>query len=503
MDKANFNKIYPKRSLPFNIKDYPITVRELWQQKCKNVDEVVASLPKKLRCLIGFLGGQPRQLLRSIGKRKDFEAIECFAAFLLEPYEFLTWPATTIKSCFFFTVERLLNNSMKKTVQFLPKQLTQIPAGLTFYHPEYVFTSASVPNEDGYINLGLSSVTDEQYLRECLADPTRKVILEINCHVPWVNGDPALGNHCIHLSQVAMVYEHHEPQFELPPIQATDREQQIAEHALKYIQNGSTLQFGIGGIPNYIASRIGQHRDLGIHTEMFSDGIVDLHEAGAVSNRCKGHRDGVSVCTFVIGSNRLYDWVDRNPQVCILPINEVNNPYLVAKCNNFISINAGIMVDLYGQICSDTFNFKTYSGFGGQLEFVQGSQLAPNGHSLICIKSVATINDNPISNVVSCLPPGAMVTVPRCFTDVVITEYGIAELRAKSNLERAHALVNIADPKFREALAADAKKHGIWDESCGFEKTSQKLFYQSANLLVGLKRKLSLKYWANKLGGKN
>lgn len=497
-----FNKIYPKRGCPFHIKDYPAEVQKIWQQKCRPVDEIVAGLPANVKFGVGLLGVQPRQILRAIGKRKDFTAIECLSAFLLEPYEFLTWPVTTIRCPFFFTIERMLNNAMKKTVHFQPRQLTQIPAGLDYFRPEYFLSCATVPNEEGYVNLSLTSAADEMYLRQCLADPSRKVILEINQNLPWVTSDQTYNYHRVHLSEVTAVYENHEPLFQLPIAEASEREKRIAEYCLTYIKDGSTLQFGIGGVPNYIATQITKRRNLGIHTEMLSDGIVDMAEAGAVSNTQKGLRDGVSVCTFILGTDRLYDWVDRNPSLHVLPIHEVNDPFVVAKCNNFVSVNAGLMIDCYGQVCSDTIRHKPYSGFGGQLEFVQGSQRSPGGRSLICIKSTANVNDKPISNVVVTLPEGAMVTVPRCFTDVVVTEHGVAELAEKSTLERANALVNIADPQFRETLVSKLKEIGQWEASSGFSSASQKAFYQGISLLTSVKRAASLKFWIKKIASK-
>jgi 4-hydroxybutyrate CoA-transferase len=497
-----FNKIYPKRGLPFHIKDYPQEVQKIWQEKCRPVDEIVAGLPAHLKLGIGLLAEQPRQFLRALGKRKNFTAIELFSAFLLEPYEFLAWPITTIRCPFFFSIERMLNYVMKKTIHFHPLQFTQVPPAVKYFQPEYIVTSATVPNEEGYINLSLTSGVDETYLRQCLADPSRRVIVEINQYQPWVASDAAYSHHSVHLSQVSAVYENHEPLFQLPPIETSEREKKIAEYCLPYIKDGSTLQFGIGGVPNYIATQITVRRNLGIHSEMLCDGVVDLVQAGAISNTQKGHRDGVSVCTFILGTDKLYDWVDRNPQVCILPIHEVNEPYVAAKCNNFVSINAGLMVDVYGQICSDTFAYKTYSGFGGQLEFVQAAMRSPGGRSILCIKSTATVKDKPVSNVVVSFPEGTTVTVPRCFTDVVVTEYGVAELREKSSLERAHALVNIANPEFREGMADKLKTVGLWEESYGFTSTSQKVFYRSVGLLSSLKRAASLKFWLKKVAQK-
>lgn len=501
-DKISYNKIYPKRGLPFDIHDYPAEVQKLWKEKCRDVDEIVASLPAKLSFFASIIMGTPRKFLRALGKRKDFSEILCFSSYFQEPYEFLSWPVTKYCTAYCGPIERLLNTTLKKTVHYYALQLGQIPEGISFLHPEYCVHCATVPNEEGYVNLSVSSDVGEKYLRECLQDPQRKVILEINRNAPWVPGDPEYHYHNVHLSQVAMVYENHEPLTEIPSIEGSDREKQMAEYAAKYIHDGDTLQFGIGKIPNFIASQIKDRRNLGIHTEMLVDCVVDLAEAGAISNTQKGYRDGLSICSFVAGTNRLYDWVDRNPSVCIIPIHEVNSPWIVAKCKNFVSVNASLMVDLHGQACSDTFNYLPYSGMGGQFEFVQGARWSQGGRSILCLKATTTVNEKSVSNILLALPSGATVTVPRYFIDIVITEYGSAELRMKSNMERSQALVNIAAPEFREQLAAEAKKVRIWEASLGFEKTSQKVFYQSIGMLTGIRKRMSLKYWIKWFGKK-
>lgn len=485
--------------MPFSIKDYPPEIQKIWYEKCRPVDEIVAQLPSKLTFANGFLGAQPRGFLRALGKRKNFEKIECFAAFYLEPYEFLRFPNVCYRTFYYGPVERMLQDVFKKTIDFLPKQYTQIDRAVLHYAPEYCLCSATVPDAEGYVNLGLNNAADEPYVRECIANPQHKVILEINSYNPWIMGDPQLGDHKIHLSQVAFVYENHEPLFELPTIVPTEKEKSIAELASQYIQDGATIQFGIGGIPNYIATQITNRKNLGIHTEMASDWLVDLSDMGVITNQLKSYRDGVSVFAFAIGTNRLYDWIDHNPKVCILPVNELNSPYIIARCRNFTSINATLMMDFMGQACSESIGYRQYSGTGGQFEFVQGSYLSSNGRSILCLKSATTIKDKLQSNILPSLPPGAAVTVPRFFTDVVVTEYGTAELLHLSKIERVKALVNIAHPQLRAELAEEAKKLNLWEISEGFQNFSQKAIFQSIGIVSSLKKRLSLKYWISRL----
>ncbi len=481
--------------MPFSIQDYPLSVRELWEKKCRNVDEIIAGLPANFSFASSFLGAQARGFLRALGKRKDFEKIEFFASFFLEPYEFLQWPQCLYRTFYFGPVERMLNNTLKKTIHFVPKQYTQVDRVVACYAPQYYIHSCTVPDEEGYINLGLNNASDEPYLRECVGDPNRKVILEINCYNPWVAGNPKMGEHKVHLSEVDFVYENHEPLFQLPMIEPTETEKEIARHACQYIKDGSVIQFGIGGIPNYIATQITSRRDLGIHTEMVSDWLVDLTEAGVITNKYKELYPEISICGFIAGTDRLYDWIDRNPGVWILPINQINDPRIVAQHKNFVSINAGLMMDFQGQVCSESIGFNQYSGTGGQFEFVQGAYLSPGGKSVICIKSCATVKEKQSSNILPYLPPGAAVTVPRFFTDTIVTEYGVADILHKSKIERAHSLIEIAHPMFRENLMEEAKKLSLWEASKGFDKISQKVLYKGIGAFSKMKKRLSLKYW--------
>jgi len=493
-----FNKVYPKRGLPFSIQDYPLSVREIWEKKCRNIDQIIDGLPSNFSFASSFLGAQARGFLRALGKRKNFDHLDFFSAFFLEPYEFLQWPQCKYRTFYFGPIERMLNNTLKKTVHFVPKQYTQVDRVVSHYAPEYYIHSVTVPDEEGYVNLGLNNAADEPYLRECVRDPRRKVILEINAYNPWIAGDSKLGNHKVHLSEVDFVYENHEPLFQLPIIEPTETEKEIARYTCQYIKDDSVIQFGIGGIPNYIATQITSRHDIGIHTEMISDWIVDLDKAGVTTNKHKELYPGVSVCGFVAGTDRLYDWIDRNPSVCILPISQINDPRVVCQLKNFVSVNAGIMIDFQGQVCSESIGINQYSGTGGQFEFVQGAYLSPGGKSILCIKSSATVKEKLSSNILSNLPPGSSVTVPRFFTDTVITEYGVAEILHQSKIERTHSLIEIAHPLFRENLVEEAKKMSLWEESKGFEKISQKVFYKGIGIVGKIKKKLSLKYWLSR-----
>jgi acyl-CoA hydrolase len=215
------------------------------------------------------------------------------------------------------------------------------------------------------------------------------------------------------------------------------------------------LQFGIGGVPNQVAHLLaaGSKGDFGIHTEMFVDGIMHLHRAGKVSNH-KGVFDGFSVSTFAAGSAELYRWMDRNLEVRMLPVAQVNDPSII-RCNRrMVSINGALAIDLAGQVMADTIGARQYSGVGGHELFVIGAHDCPDGKSIICLRSTATPGGQRVSTIVSVLPPGTAVTTPRHHIQYVVTEHGVANLGLLTARERAHALIEIAHPDFRDTLRA-------------------------------------------------
>jgi acyl-CoA hydrolase len=244
---------------------------------------------------------------------------------------------------------------------------------------------------------------------------------------------------------------------EEPPPDEVDRA--IAGHALRFVVEGATLQTGIGTIPNIVATQLaaGQLGGFGIHSEMFTSGLMQLHRAGKVTNAGKGIFDGVSVTTFALGSSELYRWLDGNADVAFMDVETVNDPTVISRNAHLGSINGALSVDLYGQVIADTIGGRQISGVGGHEDFVAGAELRVDAHSLICLRSTVDVDGTPVSRIVGNLPEGSVVSTPRHHTGVVITEYGVAELAGLTVRERAHALVDISHPDHRPALrqAAD------------------------------------------------
>ncbi|MFC5605148.1 acetyl-CoA hydrolase/transferase family protein [Sporosarcina koreensis] len=311
-----------------------------------------------------------------------------------------------------------------------------------------VMAVASPMDEHGYFSLG----TNADYAADFIGDVP--FVLEVNKHMPRT-----FGANQIHISQIAGFIENDLPLTEEVSPVITEKDQKIAEYITEDIQDGDTLQIGIGAIPNAVMKMLKDRRHLGIHTEMLTDGIVDLVEAGAVDGMKKSSRKGKIIATFAFGSQRLYDFLNNNPSVEFLPVSVVNDAYEIAKEDHMVSINATTEVDLYGQCASETVAGRYYSSSGGQADFARGVRLSKYGKGYVCMHSTA--KNDTISRIKLQLAPGSVVTTSKNYVDNIVTEYGIARLHGKSLSERAEALIAIAHPNFREELMQEAREFGL------------------------------------------
>lgn len=305
----------------------------------------------------------------------------------------------------------------------------------------------SPPDEYGYCSLGVSVDVVSSAIKSA-----KYVIAQINPKMPRTNG-----HSFVHLNQITAWINVEQSLPELPVFTMDQRTEQIGQYVAMLIENGATLQIGIGKIPEAVLKYLANHKDLGIHSEMISDGIIDLMLNGVINNRKKTFHKGKSVATFCMGSQRLYDFVDGNPHVEFYPSEHVNSPVKIARNDNMVSINSAIEVDLTGQVVSDSIGYEFYSGIGGQVDFVRGSSLSSGGKPIIALPS--TTKDGQISRIVSHITEGGGVVTSRGHVSYVVTEYGIASLQGKSIRERALELIRIAHPKFRDGLLADVRKH--------------------------------------------
>lgn len=297
----------------------------------------------------------------------------------------------------------------------------------------------SPPDRHGYLSFGVSVDYTLQAARSA-----RLTIAEINPRMPRTHGA------CIHVSEVDAFVAVDYPLTELPLPVISEVERQIGAHIAALIPDRANLQLGIGAIPDAVLHFLSDKHDLGIHTEMFSDGVVDLYEQGVVTNRYNNLNPGRFTATFLMGTHRLYDFVDDNPSVTMLPVDYTNNVLVAGRVDNLIAINSALEVDLKGQVCSEMIGNQQFSAVGGQVDFVRSASLSPGGKSIIAFPS--TGKNGTLSRIVKQLTPGACVTTSRNDVHYVVTEYGIADLRGKSLQQRAEALISIAHPDFRDAL---------------------------------------------------
>jgi acyl-CoA hydrolase len=298
----------------------------------------------------------------------------------------------------------------------------------------------SPPDEHGFVTLG---TTVDCTLNAARASKT--VIAEVNERMPRTHGDTSF-----HVSHLSAIVETSRPLLESHPEPPTAIQRRVGTNVASLIPDGATIQTGIGGIPDAVLSCLKDRRDLGIHTEMVSDGVIDLMEAGVLTGEQKSLHRGKVVLSFVLGSQRLFDFIDHNPSFEFQPISYTNNPFVVAKNDSMVAINSALQVDLTGQVCADSLGTKPYSGFGGQVDFMRGAARSKGGVPIIALP--ATARHGTVSRIVPMLEPGAGVVTSRADVHYVVTEHGIAYLHGKTLRERAEALIAIADPQFRAEL---------------------------------------------------
>jgi acetyl-CoA hydrolase len=309
----------------------------------------------------------------------------------------------------------------------------------------------SLPDEHGFCSLGV-----EVGLTKSPAEAAKIVIAEVNEQMPRT-----LGDSFIHVSRLTHIVPVNYPISELRMSEEGDNEvvEKMAKYIAELIPDGATMQMGIGAVPDAVLKYLFDKKDLGIHTELFSEGVIDLVEAGVLTNARKTLHPGKIVAGFILGTQRLYDWVDNNPMIEFHRTEYVNDPFVIAQNDRMVAINSAIEVDLTGQVCADSIGHKLYSGVGGQLDFIYGAARSKGGVPVIALPSTNTMRDGTvISKIAPMLKPGAGVVTSRNHVRYIVTEYGVAELYGKTIRQRAQALINIAHPDFREELTRKARE---------------------------------------------
>ncbi len=423
--------------------------KEKYSQKCTSKEEAVSNIESGNRVVFGHAAGEPIVLVDELVRQKD----------RLQNVEIVHMvPLRECKYCLPEMKSHFRHNSLfagagtRKAIRegradYTPTYFSEIPRLFrdNILPVDIALIQLSPPDEQGLMSYGISVDYTVQ-----AAKSSKVVIAEVNKQMPRTNGAN------IHISDIDYIVETDRPLIEIPLPKITEVEEKIGRYIASLIPDQANLQLGIGGIPDAALKFLHEKKDLGIHTEMFSDGVVELYEKGVITNKYNNLHPGKFIATFLMGTNRLYQFVDNNPNVEMHTVDYTNNVMIAGKVKNLVSINSALQVDLYGQVCADTLGYQQYSGVGGQVDFVRASSLSPGGKSIIALPS--SNKKGTISRIVSKLNEGSCVTTSRNDVHYVVTEYGIANLRGKTIHQRAKALINIAHPDFRDQLEEDFNK---------------------------------------------
>ena len=429
--------------------------QKMYQEKLTTPEQLAQQVQSGWLLGMDTAPSQTPAIMTAIAERirnSDITGVKVQALLDAYPFEFYTDPTLAGKmtgySWFSSSAARKAVNAGYADI--IPAYYRDFPTRIrTEYDYDAVCVEVAPMDRHGYFSLALNG----SYI-DAMLDKTKRIFLEVNDRQPR-----GLCGSLIHISQVDAIVEYNHDLPVLPPVQLDEVSKTIGGLIAERIPDGACLQLGIGAIPDATGMALKAKHDLGIHTEMFTDSMVELIECGAVNNSKKQIHRGKTVTTFAFGSQRIYDYIDDNPAVEILPVEYVNDPDVICQNDNMISINAAVEVDLFGQVCAESVGTKHMSGSGGQIDYVRGACQSRGGKSFIAFTSTA--KGGTISKIKPILTPGAVVTTSKNDVDYIVTEYGVAHLRGRSLGERARQLIAIAHPDFRDELTFEAKKRGI------------------------------------------
>lgn len=441
-------------------------IAEEYKNKLITADQAAAMVENNSRIHYGLGCGCIVDIDEALAKRADeLKGVEVISTVTIRKEPFKLYTATESNEQVRFASAHFSGNDRKMAKDgrcwYVPMLFKELPYywGLESNGLDIAFLQVAPMDPFGNFNLG-PQVSDIWGVLKA----AKKVIVEVNENMPVAHGYQTQLN----IADVDFIVEgSNTPLAELPSKGASEIDIQIANHVVPLIEDNSTLQLGIGGLPNCIGGMLAESdiKSLNAHTEMFVDAYVDLYNAGKLNGEKPIDKDKI-LYTFAGGTKKLYDFINNNPQCCCAPVNYVNNVNVIASIDKFISVNSCIQLDLYGQVCAESAGYQHISGTGGQLDFVMGAFLSKGGKSFICTPSTRTLKDGSKESLIApTLAPGSIVTTPRMATHYIVTEYGAANLKGKTTWQRAEALINISHPDFREDLIKDAEKMGIWKNS--------------------------------------
>ncbi len=429
--------------------------QEYYQRHCMRAEQAIRLVRSGDIVSIGHAAGEPTALIDAmVANAENLHGVELLHMVLLGKGSYLAEGM----SGHFRHNSLFVGGTARKAVEqgradFTPCYFHRIPELLrTTLQPDVAMIMVSPPDEEGNCSLGVSV---DYTLASALAAKT--ILAQVNRHMPRCHGDCFLK-----VTDIAAFVEHDQPLIELLPVEIGQTERAIGKHCASLIQDGDCLQLGIGALPDAVLLCLRDKNELGLHTEMFSDGAIDLIRNGNINGRRKTLHPGKHVSTFLMGSQSLYDFVDDNPSVYMAPVDYVNNPWVIGQNDHLVSINSCVQIDLTGQVCSESVGLRQISAVGGQVDFIRGASLSKGGKSIIAVS--ATAAGGRISKIVPVLDEGAAVTTNRMDVEYIVTEYGIADLKGKTLRERAASLIQVAHPDFRPMLTEiyEQRFHQKW-----------------------------------------
>jgi 4-hydroxybutyrate CoA-transferase len=425
----------------------------LYQSRVTTAEQAVEVIQSGNRIFLTGNVSVPKTLLGALVKRApNLENVEICQALTIGPAEYVNPDMEghlRVNTMF-------ISANVRKAVQegradYTPVLLSEFPLLFKNHHlpVDVAMIHVSPPDEHGFCSLGV-----EVGLTKTPAESAKIIIAEVNEQMPRT-----LGDSFIHVSKLTHILHVNYPIPEMAMTEEGESEtiEKIAGFIAELIPDGATMQMGIGAIPDAVLKYLFDKKDLGIHTELFSDGVIDLVDAGVITSARKSLHAGKIVAGFILGTKRLYDWVDDNPLIEMHRTEYVNDPFVIAQNDRMVAVNSAIEVDLTGQVCADSIGPKLYSGVGGQLDFVYGASRSKGGVPIIALPSTTVMRDGTvISKIVPMLKPGAGVVTTRNHVRFIVTEHGVADLYGKTIRQRAQALIKVADPQFREELTKKA-----------------------------------------------
>ena len=423
-----------------------------WRARGRSAADVAALIPRTARVFVHGAAATPTPLLDALSERTDFDDVRLYHLHLGGPVAFVDRRTPGLLSYSLFTGPGLRKPVEEGRAEFVPVFLSDIPALFkTRRIPlDVALVQLSPPDAHGTCTLGTSVDA-----ARAAVDAAPIVLAEINERMPRTHGNTG-----VPFERITAFVATSRPLHVAPPAECSDVERRIGELVAELVDDGATLQTGIGAIPDAVLSRLGDKHDLGVHTEMFSDGLLPLIEQGVVTNRKKAAGSGRTVTSFVNGTDRVYDFVNDNLRVEFHPCDRTNDTAIIRRNPKVCAINAAVEVDLTGQVCADSIGHRIYSGIGGQMDFIRGAALSEGGKAIIALPSTAS--GGRVSRIVASLKPGAGVVTTRGHVHWVVTEYGAVDLHGLSLRQRAEALIAIAHPDVRGELRREANALRHW-----------------------------------------